>query len=164
MNNPCTSCEKGVTRASRAVTCDVCDKWTHIRCSGSISRAKYDSCVQNGGEIAFVCDTCCLQSLPFSGEENVDGSGGQLAGARAVPAPQVSASDSSSSSSSSCHIPPILNMKGLHLGQPTNFDFHACFQMEVAFMPEMIGNVAAGCERAGIMTEGEPCDTTGQYN
>ena len=51
--------------------------------------------------------------------------------------------------------------EGLHLNQPINFDFHACFQMEVAFMPEMIGNIAAGCERAGIMTEGEPCDTSG---
>ena len=53
--------------------------------------------------------------------------------------------------------------EGIHLNQETNFDFHACFQMEIAFMPEMIGNVAAGCERAGIMTEGEPCDTTGKY-
>lgn len=51
--------------------------------------------------------------------------------------------------------------EGIHLDQELNFDFHACFQMEVAFMPELIGNVAAGCERGGIMTEGEPCDTTG---
>ena len=117
VTNPCTSCEKGVTKASRAVSCDFCDKWTHIRCTGSVSRAKYDSCVQDGGDIAFICTPCSLQSLPFSGEENVDTSGGQMAGARAVPAPQVSASDSSSSSSTSSstyHIPSILNMKGLH--------------------------------------------------
>ena len=30
-------------------------------------------------------------------------------------------------------------------------------------MPELIGNIASGCERGGIMTEGEPCDTSGDW-
>ena len=53
--------------------------------------------------------------------------------------------------------------EGIHLNQPTNFNFHACFQMEKSYKLEMIGNVAAGCERGGIMTEGEPCDTSGDW-
>ena len=53
--------------------------------------------------------------------------------------------------------------EGIHLDQPQNFNFHACFQMEEAYMPEMIGNIAAGCERGGIMTEGEPCDSSGDW-
>ena len=28
--NPCTACLKGVTKASKAVSCDSCEKWTHV--------------------------------------------------------------------------------------------------------------------------------------
>ena len=52
---------------------------------------------------------------------------------------------------------------GIHLDQPLNFDFHSCIQVEMSFMAELVGNVAAGCERGGISTEGEPCDRTGDW-
>lgn len=52
---------------------------------------------------------------------------------------------------------------GIHLNQPSNFDFLSCFSIQGARLPEFIGNVAAGCERGGIHTEGEPCDTTGAW-
>ena len=32
--NPCTSCEKGVIASSKAISCDLCNKWTHSRCTG----------------------------------------------------------------------------------------------------------------------------------
>ena len=35
--------------------------------------------------------------------------------------------------------------------------------MQDAIMPEMIGNVAAGCERGGIATQGEPCTSTDDW-
>lgn len=53
--------------------------------------------------------------------------------------------------------------EGIHLDQPLNFNFHSCFTMTLSFMAELIGNVAAGCERGGIDTEGEPCDLTGEW-
>ena len=51
--------------------------------------------------------------------------------------------------------------QGIHLNQPLNFEFDSCFKMLDATMPELIENVAAGCERGGIHSEGEPCDTSG---
>ena len=51
--------------------------------------------------------------------------------------------------------------EGIHLNQPLNFNFHSCFQLEKAYMPELIGNIAAGCERGGIMTEGYFDDSRG---
>ena len=53
--------------------------------------------------------------------------------------------------------------QGIHLNQPLNFEFDSCFKIVDAVMPEFIGNVAAGCERGGIHSEGEPCDTTGDW-
>ena len=53
--------------------------------------------------------------------------------------------------------------EGIHLNQPINFDFHSCFTINDANLIEFIGNVAAGCERGGIETEGEPCDPTGAW-
>ena len=97
-----------MTKASKAISCDGCDAWTHVRCSGSVSLAKYNECVKDGGDISFVCDRCGFSSLPFVnadvGEDDVG-----IAGARAVPAPQVDAS-----SFSSCPLPPSLSLKGLH--------------------------------------------------
>ena len=37
ISNPCTVCQKGVIKSSKAVSCDECDMWTHIRCTGHIS-------------------------------------------------------------------------------------------------------------------------------
>ena len=34
---PCVVCFKGVTKASKAVSCDSCDRWTHIRCTPLVS-------------------------------------------------------------------------------------------------------------------------------
>ena len=33
---PCTACGKAVTSRSKAVSCDLCDNWTHTKCTGSI--------------------------------------------------------------------------------------------------------------------------------
>ena len=40
---PCTVCDKGVTKASKAVSCDACNRWTHVKCSASISLSKYNA-------------------------------------------------------------------------------------------------------------------------
>ena len=101
---PCTVCEKGVTRASKAVSCDVCNQWTHVKCSSSVTLTKYESCVRSGGEIAFICDGCAFSSLPF-----IDDAGVSTAiGNSSPPIPNPS------SPLLSCPIPTILNQKGLH--------------------------------------------------
>ena len=118
VSNPCSSCGKGVTKASKAVSCDSCDRWTHVRCTGSIALATYNKCAQEDGSIAFLCVSCHFMLLPFSGVDVVDGEFvGSAVGATAVPiaSRRVSASDpASSSSSSSCQLPRGLNSKGLH--------------------------------------------------
>ena len=113
-------------KASKAVSCDSCDRWTHVRCTGSVSLAAYDKCVREDENIAFLCVSCHFMSLPFSGVDVVDGGFvGSALGAPAAPyvSPRVSASDpasslsassSSSSSSSSCQLPHELNLKGFY--------------------------------------------------
>lgn len=110
--NPCSACGRGVTRASRAISCDGCDVWTHIRCTPCVSVAQYNQCVASGGDIPFTCDGCCLAQLPFNGEIDVDDAamtGTSDAGAPVTPAAQVN----SSSSFLSCNIPRVLMQKGL---------------------------------------------------
>ena len=97
-----------MTKASKAISCDGCDVWTHVRCSASTSLAKYNQCVKDGEDIPFVCDRCSFSSLPFV-DEGVGGNDVGIAGAQAVPAAQVGAS-----SLASCPLPPSLSMKGLH--------------------------------------------------
>jgi retron-type reverse transcriptase len=114
VTNPCSACRRGVTRASKAVSCDSCDIWTHVRCIPCISLSRYHKCAENGETIPFTCDYCCLAQLPFAGEDDIDDTPGQAtaaAGARAAPAgsaPQVSLS-------SSYDIPRTLTLKGINL-------------------------------------------------
>ena len=61
---PCVSCGKGVTARSKAVSCDDCDEWTHIRCA-KISDSVYQSLIENDETLNFKCDICCFASLPF---------------------------------------------------------------------------------------------------
>ncbi len=32
---PCSICNKNVTKAQKALLCNGCDKWTHIKCNGT---------------------------------------------------------------------------------------------------------------------------------
>ncbi|KAJ8287062.1 hypothetical protein GJAV_G00046610 [Gymnothorax javanicus] len=74
---PCVTCQKAVRSNSKAVSCDNCEEWTHIKC-GEISLATYNSAVERGEDLPFVCSRCLLSGVP--GSEVVDGGedGGQL--------------------------------------------------------------------------------------
>jgi hypothetical protein len=65
---------KNVTKRSKAVSCDSCDGWTHIRCTHTISTGEYKYLVL-GGPLNFTCDFCLFSSLLFH-EDNglLDGS------------------------------------------------------------------------------------------
>jgi len=59
---PCTSCQKGVRRNSKAIECDTCSEWTHLNCQSAITKEQYDSAQY----IDFICDKCSLAELPNS--------------------------------------------------------------------------------------------------
>ena len=53
---PCVSCGKGVIKSSKAVECDNCSRWTHIRCSGYITDELYHDLVSSSGQnFIFIC-------------------------------------------------------------------------------------------------------------
>jgi hypothetical protein len=45
------------------IYCDLCDKWTHIRCTTEISEKIYDNML-NGEPVDFICNNCILQQMP----------------------------------------------------------------------------------------------------
>ena len=62
---PCTVCLKCVKKNDRAVQCDFCEGWTHIRCN-SISPSKYIDFQNDDNNDNFICLTCLHANLPFS--------------------------------------------------------------------------------------------------
>ena len=52
----CTHCGKGVTARSRALSCDNCDKWTHLLCARSITPTLYQE-LCNSGKTSTFCVT-----------------------------------------------------------------------------------------------------------
>ncbi|KAH3844961.1 hypothetical protein DPMN_087228 [Dreissena polymorpha] len=56
---PCLFCLTKIYSNSRAVTCDKCQRWHHIRCGNTvISEEVYDEAVRNQDELRFVCMRC----------------------------------------------------------------------------------------------------------
>ena len=66
VRDPCAVCGRGVTAASKAVSCDDCNVWTHLRCTGGqISSELYAHYVSSKTNFSFLCNSCSLSSLPF---------------------------------------------------------------------------------------------------
>ncbi|KAH3713165.1 hypothetical protein DPMN_072951 [Dreissena polymorpha] len=56
---PCLICLRRIYSNSRAVTCDKCQRWHHIRCGNTgISEEVYDEAVRNQDELRFGCLRC----------------------------------------------------------------------------------------------------------
>lgn len=68
----CTACGKGVIASSKAVSCDICLKWTHIKCTKSISATLYQKWVQENIEFTFQCHICLMKNLPFNDSINIE--------------------------------------------------------------------------------------------
>ena len=68
--HPCSHCGKGVTGRSRAISCDFCDQWTHIKCAGVLSNDAYDELCSNGGEFTHLCNQCTLPALPCADDSD----------------------------------------------------------------------------------------------
>ncbi len=53
---PCLFCLRRIYSTSKAVTCDKCQRWHHIRCGYTgITEEEYDEAVRNQHELRFVC-------------------------------------------------------------------------------------------------------------
>ena len=60
----CNICDKNVRGNAKAVCCDVCDNWVHIKCNG-ISTSKYDQLCEEDNDESFICIKCFNSVLPL---------------------------------------------------------------------------------------------------
>ena len=62
----CPACLRTVAKNHRAVECDMCQNWYHIKCEG-ISPKTYNVMVQASekDEFNYICSPCHLNSLPY---------------------------------------------------------------------------------------------------
>ena len=62
---PCTTCNKNIRSNSKAIECDVCLQWTHVKCQYSITTKQYDRICKNDDDFEFLCNRCACSELPF---------------------------------------------------------------------------------------------------
>ena len=64
VRHPCSSCLKPVAKNHRAILCDNCDLWAHIKCE-NISTEIYAEMANSNKQLNFICSSCILNQLPF---------------------------------------------------------------------------------------------------
>lgn len=62
IQNPCGICTKPVGKNHKAIQCDVCNFWIHIRCN-DISPTQYNELIDN--DESWICIKCLNSILPF---------------------------------------------------------------------------------------------------
>ena len=62
--DPCGICSKGVRSNSKAILCDSCSKWIHIKCA-KFPVDQYNNLVKSQEPFSYVCDLCLETNLPF---------------------------------------------------------------------------------------------------
>ena len=75
ISNPtCPVCDKRVAKSHRAISCDGCSLWCHIKCGG-VSPKEYKM-FQATKHFSWTCPTCIamLHELPFANVSNIDSS------------------------------------------------------------------------------------------
>ena len=62
ITNPCLTCSKSVTNSQRAMFCEICKKWQHLKCStlGLHDYIKISNCADD-----WYCTNCIIKILPF---------------------------------------------------------------------------------------------------
>ena len=63
----CKNCKNNITNSSKAIQCDLCDSWVHIKC-GVLDYIDYKF-LQNSNDPWF-CISCCSETFPFSVVKN----------------------------------------------------------------------------------------------
>ena len=64
VRHPCSLCLKPVAKNHRAILCDNCDLWAHIKCE-NISTKIYAEMANSNKQLNFICSSCILNQLPF---------------------------------------------------------------------------------------------------
>ena len=62
---PCSVCSKSVRKNDRAVFCDVCNFWVHIKCN-NITPSEYKNLKWQDNTESFICISSLKENLPFS--------------------------------------------------------------------------------------------------
>ena len=70
---PCPVCNKNVNTNHRAICCDICDKWVHIKCN-QLNEKDYKIIKNdtNKDDAVFYCIKCVSQIFPFNSLTNSD--------------------------------------------------------------------------------------------
>ena len=63
VSDPCTVCKRGVIKSSKAVSCDECEMWTHIRRTNDITNEIYNE-LSKTPNFSFLCNVCLNKVLP----------------------------------------------------------------------------------------------------
>ncbi|KAK6186770.1 hypothetical protein SNE40_006046 [Patella caerulea] len=66
---PCILCGRGIRINSKAISCDCCLQWIHVKCS-DFSLKNYNILVKSGSDFEYTCAKCSLQSLPCDISDN----------------------------------------------------------------------------------------------
>ena len=61
---PCNICTKSVNNNHKAILCDLCDKWVHIKCN-KFDKKDYTE-FQNNTDKTFYCIKCLEDIIPFT--------------------------------------------------------------------------------------------------
>ena len=64
---PCSSCHKNVNKNHRAICCDICDKWIHIKCN-YLNLSDYNKLKNDCNP--FFCINCMNKNIPFTNLTN----------------------------------------------------------------------------------------------
>ena len=68
VNYTCKICQKAIAKNHRAIECDNCNLWVHIKCN-KINLQTY-KCLQYNYSTAWYCLNCFQQTIPFSNITN----------------------------------------------------------------------------------------------
>lgn len=61
-SSDCPNCGKLVRINAKAVACDFCDAFVHIKC-GNIASKIYELAVRSNSDIPLVCNRCCMNEM-----------------------------------------------------------------------------------------------------
>ncbi len=59
---PCTICNKNITKAQKALLCNGCDEWTHIKCNGTSEKSYEYFSLNVDPNVNWFCLVCTVKS------------------------------------------------------------------------------------------------------
>lgn len=71
MQYKCGTCKKPVNSNHKAILCDICNNWVHIKCN-SLTHKDYLCYQTTGSVIPWFCKKCLAELFPYSDLENCE--------------------------------------------------------------------------------------------